>query len=335
MVVVIASMMILGAILVPLSASCWCLLRCNMCSRLCPVPCGLLWSAEEIKGVPRRLTPGHVTPFGSKPIVLAACAGARHAGVIVCDETKGNAPRLYTAGKNWLAHAGTADTLLLPRPTMTPFFAPVAGKLEDTTVVEVACGHSHTLARTVDGRLFSWGRGDSGELGHGRLVDRSLPREARALDGHTWSSIVAGSYYSAGVAEPGAAGAAAGDAASKPLSAILEAWTNKFTAIARAEVRRRPRRRRRRRQMHHDMMLDGGCGSWSMLPSSSLRRLLLHRCAGGCRRWCKMRWRRRCAPQPPPLLLRRRMHRQQQQPQQWRRPRPPVTSRSRCQTGGE
>lgn len=61
------------------------------------------------------------------------------------------------------------------------------------------------MVRTSDGKLYSWGRGDSGELGLGNLTDRSMPAPARAADGYRWTSVVAGSYYSGALAEAGSA----------------------------------------------------------------------------------------------------------------------------------
>jgi alpha-tubulin suppressor-like RCC1 family protein len=158
---------------------------------------------DEVRSVPRRPTPTPVAPFGTQPKILKIYAGARHAAVIVNDDTRGSVPRLYTAGKGWLGHPGTADSVLLEKPTVAPAFAPVSGALQDIDVVEAGCGHSHTLALTSDGRVFAWGRGDSGELGHGNLSDRSLPIQTRSMDGHYWSAVAAGSYYSVAVAAPG------------------------------------------------------------------------------------------------------------------------------------
>ena len=73
-------------------------------------------------------------------------------------------------------------------------------------VVEASCGHSHTVARTSDGRLFSWGRGDSGETGSGNLTDAALPRPVRSIAGHVWRQVSAGSYYTAALAGPGFTG---------------------------------------------------------------------------------------------------------------------------------
>ena len=162
---------------------------------------------DEIGSVPRRATPQPVTPFGARAVVLAVHAGARHAAVVVADDAAGGAPRLYTAGKGWLGHGG-ADSAVIGAPRVSTYFAPVAGALGGVDVLEAACGHSHTVARTADGRLLAWGRGDSGELGCGNLTDRAMPAPVRqAAAGHGYTLVVAGSYYTAALADPAAGGA--------------------------------------------------------------------------------------------------------------------------------
>lgn len=102
---------------------------------------------EEIAAIPRRSTPQPVAPFGTKPCVLAAYAGARHAAVIVADEASGGAPRLYTAGKGWLGHAASAaDSVMIGSPKVAQFFAPVGGALQG---VDGAC-RNNTIAQLSD-----------------------------------------------------------------------------------------------------------------------------------------------------------------------------------------
>ena len=48
---------------------------------------------------------------------------------------------------------------------------------EHDPVVEVAAGYMHTLARTASGRVYSWGNGEQGRLGHGDEDDRVEPME--------------------------------------------------------------------------------------------------------------------------------------------------------------
>ena len=47
-------------------------------------------------------------------------------------------------------------------------------------VVEVAAGAVHTLARTADGKIFSWGEGAHGALGHGDTEVQLVPKQIEA-----------------------------------------------------------------------------------------------------------------------------------------------------------
>ena len=50
-----------------------------------------------------------------------------------------------------------------------------AGPPAHGPVIEVAAGYHHTLARTVDGSVFSWGSGADRVLAHGDDEDRFVP----------------------------------------------------------------------------------------------------------------------------------------------------------------
>eukprot|EP00743_Colponemidia_sp_Colp-15_P004531 GILK01004885.1.p1 GENE.GILK01004885.1~~GILK01004885.1.p1 ORF type:complete len:1295 (-),score=295.34 GILK01004885.1:364-3981(-) len=45
------------------------------------------------------------------------------------------------------------------------------------SIKEIACGLHHTVALAVDGKLFSWGWGKHGQLGHGGRTNSNSPRE--------------------------------------------------------------------------------------------------------------------------------------------------------------
>ena len=49
--------------------------------------------------------------------------------------------------------------------------------------LQVSCGENHTAALSVDGRLFTWGRGKYGQLGHGDFKNISFPEHVKALSG--------------------------------------------------------------------------------------------------------------------------------------------------------
>jgi E3 ubiquitin-protein ligase HERC4 len=44
-----------------------------------------------------------------------------------------------------------------------------------TMIQQVACSSAHTLAASLQGVVWSWGRGSCGQLGHGGDEDRSVP----------------------------------------------------------------------------------------------------------------------------------------------------------------
>lgn len=44
------------------------------------------------------------------------------------------------------------------------------GKQAGKHVVHIACGSTYSAAITVDGELYTWGRGNYGRLGHGELL---------------------------------------------------------------------------------------------------------------------------------------------------------------------
>jgi hypothetical protein len=149
--------------------------------------------------------PRSIGPFGYEPCVLGISAGVRSAGVIAWRVGPlGQSLLAMTAGKGWLGHIGTADTVLLDQPEISQTFNVAGGELATCgqPVVDIAVGHSHIVALTATGALYSWGRGDSGELGQGGLNDRSMP--VRSLDAGTigtshYLSVRAGSYYTMAV----------------------------------------------------------------------------------------------------------------------------------------
>merc|ERR1712185_849122 len=62
------------------------------------------------------------------------------------------------------------------------------------TVLEIACGNEHVLARTSAGAVYTWGSGELGRLGHGDEDDRPLPERVAFLtaDGREFAVPVQG-----------------------------------------------------------------------------------------------------------------------------------------------
>ena len=52
----------------------------------------------------------------------------------------------------------------------------VGGDLSGVRVVGIAAGGYHSIALAADGRVFTFGRGMHGQLGHGDEEDQLTPR---------------------------------------------------------------------------------------------------------------------------------------------------------------
>lgn len=65
-------------------------------------------------------------------------------------------------------------------------------------VRRIAAGRHHSIAVSWNGAVFTWGRGDSGQLGHGSFMDVPEPVQVQALahEHLTIDSAAAGSTFS-------------------------------------------------------------------------------------------------------------------------------------------
>uniref|UniRef100_A0A8C6X763 HECT and RLD domain containing E3 ubiquitin protein ligase family member 6 n=1 Tax=Naja naja TaxID=35670 RepID=A0A8C6X763_NAJNA len=83
------------------------------------------------------------------------------------------------------------------------------GKLKDSStpkkidalsmynVIQVACGHYHSIALTKDGRVFSWGQNSHGQLGLGKeLPSQATPCNISSLAGIPLAQVAAGGAHS-------------------------------------------------------------------------------------------------------------------------------------------
>ncbi|KAL3696817.1 hypothetical protein R1sor_010893 [Riccia sorocarpa] len=113
------------------------------------------------------LVPHQVGGLKDKPIIQIS-GGWRH--TVALDD----AGRLYGWGWNKFGQVGVGNNDDQPSPQLVK-------NLDGEKVKQVSCGWRHTVCITEKGNVFSWGRGTSGQLGHGDAVDRSLPKRIEAL----------------------------------------------------------------------------------------------------------------------------------------------------------
>ena len=65
--------------------------------------------------------------------------------------------------------------------------------LRGKSIVDIACGGSHSACITNTGELYTWGKGRYGRLGHGDSDDQLLPKLVEALRGQRVIDVACGS----------------------------------------------------------------------------------------------------------------------------------------------
>ncbi|KAL0358023.1 UNVERIFIED_CONTAM: Ultraviolet-B receptor UVR8 [Sesamum calycinum] len=71
-------------------------------------------------------------------------------------------------------------------------------------IIFLSCGGAHVIALSPGGRVLTWGRGTSGQLGHGEMVSSLQPKAVKALESFTITHVSAGWNHSGFVSGSGA-----------------------------------------------------------------------------------------------------------------------------------
>ncbi|KAK6160030.1 hypothetical protein DH2020_003411 [Rehmannia glutinosa] len=71
-------------------------------------------------------------------------------------------------------------------------------------IISLSCGGAHVIAISTGGRVLTWGRGSSGQLGHGEMVNSLQPKIVKALEGFVITHVSAGWNHSGFVSDSGA-----------------------------------------------------------------------------------------------------------------------------------
>jgi alpha-tubulin suppressor-like RCC1 family protein len=129
-------------------------------------------------------------------VVVRMAAGQGHAAAVTADGA------LFTFGYGGIdcdtlnvdGQLGHGDGENQLSPTRV-----AAENWEGRCVVSVACGNRHTAAVLDDGSLFTFGRGDSGQLGHGDEETQLAPKRVAAAkwEGRCVVSVACGRYHTA------------------------------------------------------------------------------------------------------------------------------------------
>lgn len=104
---------------------------------------------------------------------------------------------LYTWGD------GTHNAGLLGHGTDVSHWIPkqVSGPLEGIQVLSVACGNWHSAVITSEKKLYTFGDGTYGALGHGNRESVKFPKEVTSLNGQKTLKVACGLWHTAAVVE--------------------------------------------------------------------------------------------------------------------------------------
>lgn len=118
------------------------------------------------------LKPTEITML-SNMRVIDMSAGDAHSAAVTQNK------KLYMWGNGDYGRLGTGFENSEKSPTLVE-------DLNDKEVVRVSCGAFHTLAMTINGRLWAWGQDKYNKLGLGKLEsvnkNRSQPAEVFAME---------------------------------------------------------------------------------------------------------------------------------------------------------
>ncbi|XP_020676552.1 PH, RCC1 and FYVE domains-containing protein 1 isoform X2 [Dendrobium catenatum] len=110
---------------------------------------------------------------------------------------------ITTAGDLFTWGDGAYNTGLLGHGIEASHWMPkrVSGPLEGFQVSLVACGTWHTVLATSNGKIYSFGDGSFGVLGHGDRESVAYPREIESLSGLRTIRIACGVWHTAAIVE--------------------------------------------------------------------------------------------------------------------------------------
>lgn len=126
--------------------------------------------------------------------VKEICAGYHHSMALTSKSG------LYCWGSGWSGQLGTGNTKDLNTPTFVDTFQ----FNTKCKIVKIAAGYHHSLALTDDGRIYTWGYGEVGQLGHGNSIKRVLtPKCIEGLSDVKFIDISASEHHTLALTSDG------------------------------------------------------------------------------------------------------------------------------------
>lgn len=106
--------------------------------------------------------------------------------------------KVYACGEGTNGRLGLGHNYNVSEPRMLSVLSQYVVKK-----VAVHSGGKHAMALTLDGKVFSWGEGEDGKLGHGTRITLDKPKLIEALRSKRIRDIACGSSHSAAITSAG------------------------------------------------------------------------------------------------------------------------------------
>ncbi|KAI8124136.1 putative E3 ubiquitin-protein ligase HERC2 [Lucilia cuprina] len=166
-------------------------------SSLCDPPCTVMvWGLNDkeqlggLKGSKVKVPTFSQTISRLRPIHIA---GGSKSLFIVSQDGK-----VYACGEGTNGRLGLGTSANISVPRQVPVLHQYVVKK-----VAVHSGGKHALALTLDGKVFSWGEGEDGKLGHGNRLTMDKPKMIESLRSKKIRDIACGSSHSAAITSAG------------------------------------------------------------------------------------------------------------------------------------
>ncbi|KAL3570035.1 hypothetical protein D5086_027284 [Populus alba] len=116
------------------------------------------------------------------------------------DEEESKQQQIWSWGAGTEGQLGTGklEDEYLPQLLHLPFLSSAE------SISTLACGGAHVIALTSGGRVFTWGRGTTGQLGHGEMLNSLHPKPVSSLQSYVITQVSAGWSHSGFVSVDGA-----------------------------------------------------------------------------------------------------------------------------------
>ncbi|XP_007949902.1 probable E3 ubiquitin-protein ligase HERC6 [Orycteropus afer afer] len=136
------------------------------------------------KGVSHRRRPEPIRALKTLNVDLLSC-GKEHS-LVVCH--KGRVFAWGAGSEGQLGIGEFKEQSVIPKKVNI---------LAGIKIIQVSCGHYHSLALSQDGQVFSWGKNSHGQLGLGKeFPSQASPQRVRSLEGIPLAQVAAGGAHS-------------------------------------------------------------------------------------------------------------------------------------------